>query len=142
MLGMPFTPLLVPVKAMTPDDIAMVVAAFEHCAVNARIAGYDGVELHASHSYLAEQFYSPFYNKRTDDYGGTIGNRLRFTYEVLEALRRGIGDDSAVGLRLNCDEMLPGGLASDEMCEIATRIDERTSPTSSTSTSAPTTRWR
>jgi 2,4-dienoyl-CoA reductase-like NADH-dependent reductase (Old Yellow Enzyme family)/thioredoxin reductase len=125
MLGMPFTPLLVPVKAMTPDDIAMVVAAFEQCAVNARIAGYDGVELHASHSYLAEQFYSPFYNKRTDDYGGTLENRLRFTYEVLEALRRGIGDDRAVGLRLNCDEMLPGGLASDEMCEIATRIDER-----------------
>jgi len=113
----------VPVKAMSTDDIAMVVAAFEHNARNARIAGYDGVELHASHSYLAEQFYSPFYNKRTDAYGGSLENRLRFTFEVLEAMRRGIGDDRAVGLRLMCDEMLPGGLGTDEMCEVASLIE-------------------
>ena len=122
-LGAPYSPLLVPVRTMTTEDIAMVVAAFEHNARNACTAGYDGLELHASHSYLAEQFYSPFYNKRTDEYGGSLENRLRFTFEVLEAMRRGGGDGMAVGLRLVCDEMLPGGLGGDEMGEIASRID-------------------
>jgi 2,4-dienoyl-CoA reductase-like NADH-dependent reductase (Old Yellow Enzyme family)/thioredoxin reductase len=123
MLGMAYMPLPVPVKEMTVDDIATVIDAFELNARNARLAGYDGVELHGTHSYLVEQFYSPFYNKRADAYGGSLENRLRFMFEVLEALRRGIGDDRAVGVRLACDEMLPGGLDATQMRDIASRVD-------------------
>ena len=123
LLGAAYAPLPVPVKAMTVDDINTVVEAFELNAANARLAGYDGVELHGSHSYLVEQFYSPFYNQRSDEFGGSLDNRLRFVFEVLAALRRGIGADRAVGIRLNCDEMLPGGLGADDMGEIAARLD-------------------
>ncbi|MGE0881046.1 MAG: FAD-dependent oxidoreductase [Acidimicrobiia bacterium] len=118
-----YTPIVVPVKAMTKDDIQVAVEAFRLCTANARRAGYDGVELHASHSYLVEQFFSPFFNKRTDEYGGSLDNRLRFMWEVLEAMREAAAGEIAVGARLICDEMLPGGLGAEEMTEIAARLD-------------------
>lgn len=123
MVWTPFTPLTVPVKAMDHGDIRQVVESFGHCTRNAGRAGYDGVELHASHGYLVEQFLSPFYNKRQDDYGGSLENRMRFLMECLDAMRDALQPHMALGLRLNCAEDLPGGLTTDELAEIAHRID-------------------
>ena len=123
-IGAGYAPLPVPVKPMSKADIRAAVADFARCTRHARAAGYRGVELHASHSYLNEQFYSPFFNKRTDEYGGSLDNRLRFTWEVLEAMREAADGTIAVGVRLICDEMLPGGLGRTEMTEIAQRLDE------------------
>ena len=86
---MPYIPLSVPVREMTQGDIDAVVGAFALCTRNALAAGYDGVELHASHSYLVEEFLSPFFNKRTDGYGGSFENRMRFMFECLGAMRAG-----------------------------------------------------
>ncbi|CAN5196748.1 FAD-dependent oxidoreductase [soil metagenome] len=110
-------------RAMTVDEIGDVVQGFANSARNAQAAGYDGVEIQAAHSALVEQFLSPFYNQRTDDYGGSPENRLRFAREIVAAVRAAVGSNFAVGVRLNTDELLPGGLTADDFIEIATRLD-------------------
>ncbi len=106
-------------KAMEPKDIEAVIRGFKRATVNAREAGYDGVELHVSHGYLLEQFLSPFFNKRTDNYGGSLENRMRLLLQVIEACRVAAGPALALGLRLVGDELLPGGLALEDTTEIA-----------------------
>ncbi|WP_281689556.1 FAD-dependent oxidoreductase [Pseudonocardia thermophila] len=117
------SPPNLPVRRMSTADIEMVVESFAACAAKARRAGYDGVQLHGTHGYLIEQFLSPFWNRREDDYGGSVENRLRFLVEVLEAVRAVCGPDMAVGARLNCDEMLAGGLSSDDFRQMYARLD-------------------
>ena len=82
--------------------------------------GFDGVELQYGHSSLARQFMSPLTNFRTDDYGGSFENRMRFPLEVLTAVRKAVGNDFTVGVRLCADEMLPwGGITLNDGKEIA-----------------------
>jgi 2,4-dienoyl-CoA reductase-like NADH-dependent reductase (Old Yellow Enzyme family) len=97
-------------REMSGKEIQAMHDAFVRCARNAREAGYDGFELHCTHGMLHEQFLSPYWNQRQDEYGGSDDNRLRFIREALEAIRDATGPDMAVGVRYNCDEMLPGGL--------------------------------
>lgn len=94
---------------MSRKDVRGIIRQFARGAANLRRAGYDGIEMHATHGMLVETFLSPFWNRRTDEYGGNFENRLRFARELLEAVRTAAGEQMAVGLRLNCDEMLPGG---------------------------------
>jgi dimethylamine/trimethylamine dehydrogenase len=110
-------------REMTKQEIRDVVAGFAQSTRNAKAAGYDGVEIHASHAYLVEQFLSPFYNKRSDEYGGSLENRMRLLMELLEAVRDAAGPEMAVGVRLNCDELLPGGLTQDDAKEIVRLLD-------------------
>jgi 2,4-dienoyl-CoA reductase-like NADH-dependent reductase (Old Yellow Enzyme family)/thioredoxin reductase len=123
MVWTPFSPLVVPVQAMDEPQIRGVIESFAHCAANAARAGYDGVEMHASHGYLVEQFLSPFYNKRRDGYGGSLANRMRFMIECLEAMRTVMDDGMALGLRLNCDENVAGGLSPTDFADIAHQLD-------------------
>jgi 2,4-dienoyl-CoA reductase-like NADH-dependent reductase (Old Yellow Enzyme family) len=111
-------------REMTLADILSVIEGFADSTRNARSAGYDGVEIQGAHSALVEQFLSPFYNRRSDAYGGTTANRLRFLIELVDAVRDAAGPDMAVGVRLNTDELLPGGLGADELGEIAERLDQ------------------
>ena len=97
--------------------IGEIVEGFGEAAARMRRAGLDGVEVIASHGYLLAQFLNPRVNRRTDAYGGA--GRQRFVREVLAAVRKGAGDDMALGLRLSGDEMEHDGLESDEMREIA-----------------------
>jgi 2,4-dienoyl-CoA reductase-like NADH-dependent reductase (Old Yellow Enzyme family)/thioredoxin reductase len=106
-------------KAMEPADIEAAIEGFRRAAVNSRQAGYDGVELHVTHGYLLEQFLSPFFNKRTDEYGGSLENRMRLLMQVIETCREAVGPELALGLRLIGDELLPGGLTLDDSVEIA-----------------------
>lgn len=110
---------------MRPDEISYLTAAFEQSAANLREAGYDGVMLHAGHGAIIEQFTSPYFNRRTDDYGGSLERRLRFATECLEAARRGAGDAMAVGARLNCNELLPGGYDGEEAKVIIAYLTSR-----------------
>ena len=73
-------------------------------------------------SHLLDQFWTPLVNQRTDEYGGNMANRLRFTFEVLEAIRESVGDRFLVGLRMIGDEDLAGGLDRDECCDIAVTL--------------------
>ncbi len=87
-------------RAMTADDLGRVVAEFVHAGRTAIAAGADGVELHAANGYLLEQFLNPGSNQRTDRYGGSIENRIRFVVEVASAVAQAIGG-AHVGIRLS-----------------------------------------
>jgi len=91
-------------KAIEPDEIREVVEHFARSARHAADAGFDGIEVHAAHGYLIHEFLSPAHNRRTDEYGGSFDNRLRFAVEVLEAVRDAVGERVAVGARLVGDE--------------------------------------
>jgi 2,4-dienoyl-CoA reductase (NADPH2) len=88
-----------------------------------REGGFDGAELQSSHSSLIRQFFSPYYNRRSDGYGGTLENRMRFALEVIDAVRAEIGRDFTLGIRLCGDELIPAGLTLDDVREIARRLE-------------------
>ncbi|MEW5897680.1 MAG: FAD-dependent oxidoreductase [Bacillota bacterium] len=110
--------------AMTKDEIREVVEGFAYSTRLAREAGFDGVEIHGAHGYLIQQFMSPFSNKRTDEYGGSLENRLRFAREVITAVRKAAGKEMAVGIRVSGDEFCDGGLTLSDMQEIVPLLVE------------------
>jgi 2,4-dienoyl-CoA reductase-like NADH-dependent reductase (Old Yellow Enzyme family)/thioredoxin reductase len=101
-------------EPMRSEQIEEVAAAFGAAAARCRDGGLDGVELHASHGYLPAQFLSELYNYRTDEYGGSLENRMRITQEILRAMRAAVGDDFVVGVRLAASEM-PGSVSEQEL---------------------------
>ncbi len=96
-------------RELTVEEIEQIVEQFGDCAWRARECGFDGVEIHGSHGYLIAEFMSPYANKRTDDYGGPLMNRLRFPLAVIREVRRRCGDDFLIDFRLAADEFVPGG---------------------------------
>ncbi|UVE17461.1 FAD-dependent oxidoreductase [Pseudomonas sp. LS44] len=101
----------VQLKVMDQDDIAQMVEWFAAGAERAKRAGFDGVEIHAGHSYIIAGFLSAYYNKREDNYGGSLENRARMLLEILAAVRARVGNEFAVWLRLDAEEMFtPGGI--------------------------------
>lgn len=105
--------------ALSAREIRGLIDDFVLSASLMREGGLDGVELHAAHGYLVGQFLSARTNKRTDDYGGTLENRMRFGRDLIAAVRAAVGDDWAFGIRLNADDMTPGGNTPDELMQIA-----------------------
>jgi 2,4-dienoyl-CoA reductase-like NADH-dependent reductase (Old Yellow Enzyme family)/thioredoxin reductase len=105
--------------ALTIGEIRRFVRAYAQAARRCREAGMDGVEVHACHGLLLNSFLSPLTNLRTDDYGGSLENRVRFVREILEAIRAEVGDDFPVGVRMPTDELSPGGADLTELTEIA-----------------------
>ncbi len=112
-------------KELDEDEIEELLEAFGSAAVRAFAAGLDGVELHLSHGYLPWQFISPLYNKRTDRWGGSLDNRLRFPLEALKRMRAAAGDDRFVGYRINSTSFWPGDLEIDEVRDIVAEIEKR-----------------
>jgi len=110
-------------RPMTQAMIDEVVESFATAARRVKAGGLDGIELHGAHGYLIGQFLSPVTNRREDDYGGPLENRLRFLREILAAIRSEVGDDFAVGLRLSSDEQVEGGLESPDVLEIAKAVE-------------------
>jgi mycofactocin system FadH/OYE family oxidoreductase 2 len=107
---------------MEHDQIAMIVRAFGDAARRCREGGLDGAELSFAHNHLVDQFWSPLFNRRTDEYGGSLENRMRFGFEVLREVRRQVGRDWVVGVRITGDEMTHGGLSANDMADIARRL--------------------
>jgi len=110
-------------KAMEHEDIREVVDWWGHSAELTREGGFDGTEVHISHSYLLHQFLSPLYNKREDEYGGSFENRLRFAREVIEEVRRRAGDDWVVGVRISLTDFIPGALDIDDAIRVAQALE-------------------
>ena len=104
---------------MDEDDIQEVIQQFADFAVRCKKGGLDGVELHAAHGYLPQQFLSPYSNIRKDKYGGSLENRMRFSMELIDAMREAVGEDFVLGLRIIGDEFVRVGLTLDDMKEIA-----------------------
>ena len=94
-------------RPMTKEDIERVQQKFVDAAVRAKKAGYDGIELHGAHSYLIGQFFSPYYNKRTDEYGGSLENRMRFIDEIIDKIRDTLGPNFPISVRICGDEFTP-----------------------------------
>jgi len=109
--------------AMSTKDIEEIVAAFGDGARRAKEYGFDAVQLHAAHGYLINQFLSPLTNRRTDNYGGTVGNRCRFLLEVYRKVRSEVGSDFPVFAKLNGSDNLEGGLSISDATYAATSLD-------------------
>ncbi|SDH78738.1 2,4-dienoyl-CoA reductase [Vibrio xiamenensis] len=110
-------------KVIEEEDIWRVVGDFAKAAVRAKEGGLDGVELSAVHQHMIDQFWSPRVNQRSDQWGGSFENRMRFGMEVLKAVRAAVGDDFVVGMRIAGDEFHPDGLNHDDMKQIAAYYD-------------------
>jgi 2,4-dienoyl-CoA reductase-like NADH-dependent reductase (Old Yellow Enzyme family)/thioredoxin reductase len=104
---------------MEDHDIRRTVDNFVAAATRVREGDVDGVEISCQAGTLIEQFWSPAMNHRTDGYGGSLANRMRLGLEILEAVRRRLGDDYVIGIRMPGDEMLKGGLTQDDCIQIA-----------------------
>lgn len=109
-------------REMEEEDFSRVRLAFADAARRAREGGLDGIEILVAAHQLLDSFLTPAINRRTDAYGGSIENRMRFPLEVLEAIRERVGQDFIVGLRLSGDERQAGGLRPAECLEIAERF--------------------
>ncbi|MHA3700584.1 oxidoreductase [Jatrophihabitans sp. YIM 134969] len=96
--------------AMSIDEIHGMVEGFADAATMLQRAGFDGVEVHAAQGHLTQEFFSPFSNVRTDEYGGSFANRVRFVEEILTEVRRRCGADFVLGLRMGAEELSPNGI--------------------------------
>jgi len=111
---------------MTKEHIATVVEAMAQGARRAKSAGFDGVQIHSAHTYLFSQFLSPYYNRRDDEYGGSIENRSRILYEALEAVRKEVGADYPVFIKMHCsDDWEENGLSVEESLFVAKELEKR-----------------
>jgi 2,4-dienoyl-CoA reductase-like NADH-dependent reductase (Old Yellow Enzyme family) len=116
--GVPFA------DAMTTEDINDVVRDFAASATRAAEAGFDALELHFGHGYLLSQFLSPAINKRTDQYGGQIENRMRLPLEVLSAVRQAVGPEFPVLAKVNMRDGIKGGVEIDDAIVFCRRLTE------------------
>ncbi|MBI2468624.1 MAG: FAD-dependent oxidoreductase [Candidatus Rokubacteria bacterium] len=104
---------------MTHEEIRSVVASLADAAANLREAGFDGVEIHGAQGHLIQEFISGYSNRRTDEYGGRLENRMRLALEIVRAVREACGADFVLGFRLGAEELSPGGITLDEACRVA-----------------------
>ena len=109
---------------MTIEEIHKTVADFGDAALRAKKAGFDGVELHGAHGYMIPQFLSMYTNKRVDEYGGDLFNRMRFLMEIIEDVRSKCGRDFIVGYRFSADERVTGGLTIEDTKAIVPYVEK------------------
>ena len=112
------------VRTLTVEDMNILADAYAQAARRAREAGFDAVQIHGAHGYLLTEFTSPYTNKRTDEYGGSLENRFRFPLEVIKRVREAVGNDFVVTYRMTVDEGLEGGLTLAESCRMAPVLAE------------------
>lgn len=115
----------VPVGELTREMIADIVAAYGRVAGLAKRAGFEMLMIHAGHGWLINQFLSPYFNKRTDEYGGSLENRCRFAKEVLDAVRAAVGPRFPIELRMSGSELFEGGYDLAEGVRIAQQLESR-----------------
>ena len=108
---------------LTINEIHQLPSGFARTARLARRAGFGGAQIHAAHGFLLSQFLSPLFNKRNDDYGGPIENRMRLLLETIDAIRASVGPDFPVGVKLNSSDRLEGGFDNDDALEVVAALD-------------------
>jgi len=111
-------------KELNPEEISGLVRCFVEGAVRAKEVGFDAVEIHAAHGYLAAQFLSPFANQRQDRYGGDPARRARFVKEIIKGIREKLGDSFPIILRISAEEKIAGGLTIDQTREMIPLVQE------------------
>lgn len=114
-----------PVKAMSLAEIRSVVAGFAAAAVSCKQAGADAVQIHAAHGYLLSEFLNPYFNKRTDEYGGNIAGRARIVLEVYDAVRNAVGSDYPVWIKINSKDLTEPSISPAEFLWVCRELDKR-----------------
>ena len=114
----------VKVGELTREMIADIVASYGHCAALAKRAGFEMIMIHGGHGWLINQFLSPMFNHRTDEYGGSLENRCRFAREILEAVRAAVGPFFPIEFRMSGSEFVPEGYGLDEGVQIAMQLEK------------------
>ncbi|QAU34171.1 NADH-dependent flavin oxidoreductase [Janthinobacterium sp. 17J80-10] len=121
----PFAPALVP-RALRDEEILEVIQAFADATRRAIVAGFDGVELHGAHGFLIQNFFSPHSNRRTDRWGGSLENRMRFPLAVVEAVKGAIKEHAdrpfALGYRISVEEGVDNGLRIADSLQLISRL--------------------
>ena len=113
----------VEVGELTSEMIDEIVAAYGHVAGLAKRAGFDMLMIHGGHGWLINQFFSPMFNHRTDEYGGSLENRCRFAVRVLKAVREAVGPKFPIEFRMSGSELVPEGYDLEEGCRIAKQVE-------------------
>lgn len=111
-------------KEMTKEDIEYLVNAYGDAALRVKKSGFDGVELHAGHGYLLNHFLCPYYNRRRDEYGGEIENRARIIFEIYENIRRKVGDEFPILIKMNSEDCAKEGLTKEDSLYVCKRLAE------------------
>ena len=104
---------------MSVDQINETVAAFGEAAARAKKAGFDAVQLHGAHGYGLSQFLSPYFNKRTDEYGGSLENRARMLQEAVDAVKKAAGSEFPILVKINTSDRLDGGFSNGDMLDVS-----------------------
>ena len=114
---------IVPVE-MTKEDISHLIKSHGKAAGRVKQAGFDGVEIHAAHGYLLSQFLCPHYNIRTDEYGGSIENRARIILQIYDEIRKTVGDDFPIFIKINSEDFIEDGLTSEESIIVSKMLEK------------------
>ena len=108
---------------LTRDEIRRLPSEFARTASLARQVGFGGVQIHAAHGFLLSQFLSPLFNKRSDNYGGTVANRMRLLLETIETVRAAVGPDFPIAVKLNSSDQLEGGFEESDALKVTAALD-------------------
>ena len=111
-------------RALEEQEIENIIQMYVDAARRTKDAGFDGVELHGAHGYLLTQFFSPYTNRRTDKWGGSLRNRARFPLEVVRRIRAEVGPDFPILYRLSGEERIPGGTTLEDSLRLVRMLEE------------------
>lgn len=111
-------------REMTKTEIRSTVRGFVDAAVRAKKAGFDGVQIHAAHNSLLSQFLSPIYNRRLDEYGGSIKHRIKMALEICNDIRSAVGNSYPVLFKINSNEYIEGGFGTHDMMYFAENLEK------------------
>jgi len=111
-------------REMTKEDITKISTDFKDAAIRAQKAGFDGVQVHAAHGWLLSQFLSPFFNRRSDEYGGSLENRARILLEIVRSIREATGKQFLLLIKINSKDNLPGGFGIEDMLQVSAMLEK------------------
>ena len=111
-------------RELTEKEILQLIENFAWAALQARDCGFSGIQIHAAHGYLVNQFLSPHHNRREDQWGGTLGNRMRFLLEIYRAIRGAVGESIPVGVKLNSADFQKGGFSEEDSMQVIRALQE------------------
>lgn len=111
-------------RELTNDEIWEIVASFGETAAISKKAGFTGVQIHGAHGYLVNQFLSPHTNKRNDDWGGSLENRMKFLLEIYKSIREQVGSSYPIGVKLNSADFQKGGFSEEESMQVIQQLEK------------------
>jgi 2,4-dienoyl-CoA reductase-like NADH-dependent reductase (Old Yellow Enzyme family) len=111
-------------RPLRKDEIPGIVSTFANAALRAKRVGFDAIQLHGAHGFLLSQFLSPAFNRRTDEYGGTLENRARLVLEMVKGIREAVGPAYPILIKLNSEDFLEGGLSRDEAIQVSGMLEK------------------